>query len=90
MATKSTTTFADAIALCGLSQAEAAYFLDVKLPRMQKWSRGAIECPDWAIDRLAELWLSISGERADQALPEGSALRRQTVSILRTRIPVTT
>jgi hypothetical protein len=90
MATKSTAPFAEAVAACGLTQAEAADLLDVKLPRLQKWSRGAIDAPDWTMDRLAELFSKIDGGYGTGTMPEGSVIRQQTFAALRARIRIAT
>lgn len=52
---------------CGLSLSEAAEFHQVRLNTLNKWSSGARNAPDGALDELRELY-----ERIEKAASSGN------------------
>lgn len=60
------TTFKSALGLCGLSQAQAARFLDCSLGNVKKWSSGTRDVPEFAWDMLAGLFDQVTAA-ADSA-----------------------
>lgn len=52
-------TFATAIAICGLSQSEAATFFDVPLNTVQKWCQNKRTVPPGVWTMLADLFMQI-------------------------------
>jgi DNA-binding XRE family transcriptional regulator len=55
------TTFKSALNLCGLSQQEAAGFLDVSLGSVKDWCRGKTAPPIGVWEMLSDLFLRIEG-----------------------------
>lgn len=60
------TTFSAAIAICGLSQQEAADYLDVRLDTVKSWSAGRNPPPEGAWQMLSDLYRRIE-DAADYA-----------------------
>lgn len=58
------TQFAVLCQTCGLSQREAAEFLDVRIDTSKSWSQGRRAAPDGVIDALAALAEKIDGAAA--------------------------
>ena len=59
-------TFKHAIAICGLSQSEAATFLDVSLQTVKHWSSGRNRVPGGVWEMLADLFQRVQ-DAADHA-----------------------
>ncbi|MGB1215733.1 MAG: helix-turn-helix domain-containing protein [Pikeienuella sp.] len=63
------TTFKSALSICGLSQPQAADFLDVALPTVKAWAQGKRSVPGGVWDMLADLYARIEAA-ADHAAVE--------------------
>ena len=77
------TTFKAAIAMCGLSQREAAEFLGVAFDTVKKWCNGTNQPPFGAWVMLADLWMQIqeAGENAAEHIDPESMDRRQLANV---------
>lgn len=53
------TTFKAALGICGLSQVEAADFLDVSISSVKNWSCGATQPPEIVWRKMAGLYVRI-------------------------------
>ncbi|QKV17842.1 helix-turn-helix domain-containing protein [Oricola thermophila] len=62
-----TTPFAQMLSICGLSQSEAADFLNVPLNTIKKWGQGRNDPPLGVIKELADLY-DLMDEAAEAAL----------------------
>lgn len=68
-----TSVFALLIARCGLSQREAAAFLNVSPSAIDKWSRGARPAPVGVIDELRDLYRR-QARAAEEAVKQAVSL----------------
>lgn len=75
------TTFASAIRLCGLSQAEAADFLDVRLDTVKSWSASRNPVPPVVWQMLADLWRRIEDAADDASLSDAIGDPRAKVNL---------
>lgn len=67
------TTFKSAIAICGLSQQQAADFLGVSLQTVKHWSSGRNNVPGGVWEMLSDLYVRIE-QAADHAAVELDAV----------------